>query len=101
MAHKVDIMSGCEIARPAADVWAVVADFSRNTEWQGGMRSCEWITDPPIAVGSRYAQEASFLGRTIRVRGDRARRGRRSPFGHDRHGRGDVPDHRDADRRAH
>ena len=65
--HKVDITSGCEIARPVADVWAVIADFSRNTEWQGGMRSCEWITDPPIAVGSRYVQEAGFLGRTIRT----------------------------------
>jgi len=65
--HKVDITSGVDIDRPAAEVWSVIADFARNTEWQGGMKACSWTTDPPIAVGSRYDQEAAFLGRTIRT----------------------------------
>lgn len=43
----------------------MISDFARNTEWQGGMKACSWTTDPPIAVGSRYDQEAGFLGRTV------------------------------------
>ncbi len=65
--HKVDITSGCEVDRPADEAWAVISDFARNPEWQGGMRSCAWSTDPPLAVGSRYRQEAAFLGRAIRT----------------------------------
>lgn len=51
-------------AAPGA-VWEVVADFSRNPEWQQGMRSCTWLTGPPVEVGSRYQQVAVFLGRRI------------------------------------
>ena len=29
------------------------------------MQSCEWITDPPIEVGSRYRQHARFAGRDV------------------------------------
>lgn len=54
-----------EIDRPAAEVFAFIADFENNPSWQGGMRSCRWTTDGPIRVGSTYAQEASFLSRTI------------------------------------
>jgi hypothetical protein len=64
---RVDITSGVEIDRPLVEVWAVISDFARNTEWQGGMKACSWITEPPIAVGSRYDQEAGFLGRTVRT----------------------------------
>ena len=57
--------SSLEIERPAAEVFAVVSDFSRNPEWQGGMRSAEWTSQPPIRVGSTYDQVARFLGRDI------------------------------------
>lgn len=65
--HKVDIRSGVDIECTAAAAWAIIADFSRNPEWQQGMRSCVWITEPPIALGSRYKQEAAFLGKPIRT----------------------------------
>lgn len=55
-----------DIDLPAADVFAYLSDASNNTRWQKGMRSCEWTSVGPIAVGSTYEQEASFLGRTIR-----------------------------------
>ncbi len=61
----MEITSGVEIARPAEEVFAVVADFARNPEWQGGMEHCAWTTPPPHGVGSRYAQRARFLGRPI------------------------------------
>lgn len=44
----------------------VIADFSRNPGWQRGMKTAEWVTEPPLAVGSRYVQRAGFLGREIR-----------------------------------
>lgn len=62
---RIRITSGVDVAAPPARAWAVVTDFARNPEWQGGMRTCTWLTSPPLAVGSRYHQEAVFLGRTI------------------------------------
>lgn len=53
------------IGRPAAEVFTVVSDMSRNPEWQRGMRSCTWTSGSPIGVGSTYDQVATFLGRTI------------------------------------
>jgi hypothetical protein len=59
-------MSGsAEIARPAAEVFAFVAEPENNPRWQSGMRECRWTTTPPRRVGSRYEQVASFLGRRI------------------------------------
>lgn len=61
----VRISSGVDVAVPPEQAWAVIADFARNPDWQGGMESCTWLTEPPVTVGSRYQQEARFLGRTI------------------------------------
>jgi uncharacterized membrane protein len=55
-----------DIDRPSDQVFAFLADASNNTRWQKGMRSCQWTSAGPIAVGSTYEQEASFMGRTIR-----------------------------------
>ena len=49
----------------AAEAFAVVADFSRNTQWQQGMQSCVFTSDPPLGLGSTCDQEAPFLGRKI------------------------------------
>lgn len=53
------------IDRPAGDVFAFISDMRNNPRWQNGMRRCEWVTPPPTCVGSRYDQEASFLGKKI------------------------------------
>jgi uncharacterized membrane protein len=54
-----------DIERPAAEVFAYVADFANNPEWQGGMRACRWTSEETMVVGSTYVQEARFLGRRI------------------------------------
>jgi len=59
------IESEVGIDRPADEVFAVVSDFSRNPDWQGGMRSAQWTTEPPLRVGSTYEQVARFLGRDV------------------------------------
>ena len=57
--------SSIDIDREAGEVFAVVADFSRNPEWQGGMRSATWTSEPPVRIGSTYDQEARFVGRDV------------------------------------
>ena len=57
-----------EIERPAEDVFAFFADASNNPRWQKGQVSCEWVTPPPVEVGSIYQQEARFLGRRVLTR---------------------------------
>ena len=54
------------VRRPAAEVFEYFSDASNNPEWQHGMRSCEWTSQPPIRVGSTYEQHAKFAGRDIR-----------------------------------
>lgn len=61
----VRVTSDIDVVAAPEAVWDVVADFSRNPEWQQGMRSCTWLTERPVEVGSRYQQEAVFLGRPI------------------------------------
>lgn len=54
-----------EINRSAAEVFAFFADASNNPRWQNGMTSCEWSTEGPIEVGSKYTQHARFMGRDV------------------------------------
>jgi uncharacterized membrane protein len=61
----VKLASTVEIDRPADEVFAVISDFSRNPEWQGGMKSAHWTSEPPTGVGSTYQQVARFLGRDV------------------------------------
>jgi hypothetical protein len=62
----VQLAATREIARPAAEVFAFLADASNNPRWQRGMVSCEWTSPRPIDIGSTYRQTARFMGRTIR-----------------------------------
>ncbi len=47
--------------------WEYMVNASHNPEWLPNMRSCTWITDPPIRPGSRYEQVARFLGKDVRT----------------------------------
>lgn len=51
---------------PAGEVAEFFFDASNNPKWQNGMVSCEWLSDPPIAVGSTYVQLARFMGRDVK-----------------------------------
>lgn len=61
----VDVLTEIEIARPVAVVAGFAGDPSRAPEWYVNIRSVEWVTAPPVAVGSRMAFVAHFLGRRI------------------------------------
>ena len=49
-----------EIKVPADEAFRYVSDFSNNVAWQSGIKATEWITTPPIRVGSTYRQIADY-----------------------------------------
>ena len=61
----IEVLAEVSIARPAGEVFAYIADMSRNTEWQKGMQECRWTSEPPLRLGSTYDQVAAFLGKEI------------------------------------
>lgn len=62
---KVDVTVRTEIARPVADVAAYAGDPTNAPEWYVNIRSVEWQTPAPLAVGSRLDFVAQFLGRRL------------------------------------
>jgi uncharacterized membrane protein len=62
---KVDVETHIEIARPRAEVAAYAADLDHTTAWYQNIRAVEWQTPRPLAIGSRVAFVARFLGRRL------------------------------------
>jgi hypothetical protein len=62
---SVDVVTETEIARPRAEVAAFAADPDNATRWYENIQSVTWETSPPLAVGSRIAFVARFLGRAL------------------------------------
>jgi len=61
----VDVTTWTDIARPRAEVAAFAADPSNAPRWYENIESVRWETEPPVAVGSRMAFVARFLGRRL------------------------------------
>jgi uncharacterized membrane protein len=65
VARDVDVVTETVIRRPAAQVAAYAGDPTNAPEWYENIASVEWVTPPPVAVGSRMAFVANFLGRRL------------------------------------
>jgi uncharacterized membrane protein len=61
----VDVETQIEIARPRSQVSDYAADPDNATSWYQNITSVEWRTPRPVAVGSRIAFVANFLGRRL------------------------------------
>ncbi|MGB2711235.1 MAG: SRPBCC family protein [Conexibacter sp.] len=61
----VDVSSEIEIARRRVDVAAYACDPDTATVWYRNIKSVEWRSEPPLAVGTRLAFVAEFLGRRL------------------------------------
>jgi uncharacterized membrane protein len=61
----VDVVTETEIARPRAEVAAYTVDPDNATAWYENIKAVEWRTEPPLAVGTRLAFVATFLGRRL------------------------------------
>jgi hypothetical protein len=61
----VDVVTSIEIGRLRREVAAFAADPDNASLWYANIRSVEWMSQPPLEVGSRLAFVASFMGRRL------------------------------------
>ena len=61
----IDVETEITIARPRAEVAAYASEPENATTWYANIESAEWQNQKPLAVGSRFAFVASFLGRRL------------------------------------
>jgi uncharacterized membrane protein len=62
---SVEVQTEIEIDRPPGEVGAYASDPDNATAWYENIKSVEWRSPKPLAVGSRMEFVAQFLGRRL------------------------------------
>lgn len=70
MNNEIEATARVEIDRPAAAVWAVLADYARDPEWRGGVREMTPTPAGPVVPGTRTRERMRFAGRELRNDGE-------------------------------
>ncbi len=65
MPRSVDVTTAVEIDCGRSRVAAFASNPDNATAWYENIKSVEWQTERPAAVGSRFAFVARFLGRRL------------------------------------
>lgn len=65
MSSLVDILTETVIARPVGNVAAFAGDPANAPKWYVNIKTAEWRTPPPLALGSRIDFVAHFLGKRL------------------------------------
>jgi hypothetical protein len=61
----IDVETEITIARPRGEVAVYACEPDNATVWYANIESADWQTPRPLAVGSRFAFVALFLGRRL------------------------------------
>jgi hypothetical protein len=61
----VDIQTEIDIDRPRSEVAEYASNPDNATIWYENIKAIEWESPKPLAVGSRVAFVAQFLGRRL------------------------------------
>lgn len=61
----VDVVTDIEIRQPRAVVAAFAANPENAPAWYANIKTVSWKTPPPVALGSKVAFTAEFLGKTL------------------------------------
>jgi uncharacterized protein YndB with AHSA1/START domain len=62
---KVDVSTETVVARPRPVVFAYTVDPDHAPDWYVNIKSVQWQSAPPLALGSRVAFVAQFMGRRL------------------------------------
>lgn len=61
----VDVQTDIVIDRPIDQVAEYAGDPSNAPQWYANIKSVEWLTTPPVRLGSKMDFVADFLGRRL------------------------------------
>jgi uncharacterized membrane protein len=61
----IDVVTDIVIDRPRDEVAAFAGDPTNAPRWYANIKSVEWLTEPPVAVGAKLDFVADFLGRRL------------------------------------